>query len=125
LSSIKPQTKPSTATATVTPNIKDGAVLRSINTYINPYDKSTAHVTFSIKNNLQYTISDIKVLILVYDNTGTVVDYKEITYFNSYQKSNDGIKPFLAKTYFSDDFLWQLGNKFKMRILDFKINEDE
>lgn len=53
----------------------------------------------SIKNNLSYTVSDIKILFLVYDGTGTIVDYIEETYFerSSYSKEG-GIKPLLAKS---------------------------
>lgn len=79
---------------------------------------------FSIKNNLPSTISNVTVLILVYDLTGEVVNYKEYTYF-SY---DDGIKPFLAKTIDCEtaEFIdsYKPGYKIKARILDFKIKDE-
>ncbi len=124
LSSVKVQSKPGTSTTSVTPNIKEGVQIRSISTSVE-YDG--AYVSYSIKNNLPYVITDIKIIILVYDNTGTVVDYYEEEYFKSYKymTNPDGIKPFLAKTYNSHYFSWRAGHKFKLRILDFKINEAE
>jgi hypothetical protein len=80
---------------------------------------------FSAKNNLPYTVSHVRILILVYDATGTVVDYNEATYFV------DGIKPYLARTInfdSHDDQAPQVavktGYKAKARVLDFEISEE-
>ena len=86
--------------------------------------------SFSIKNNLPTSISNVRALILVYDNTGTIVDYNENTYINGYgydQNRPKEIKPFLAKTIdFSQDteIHGSKGYIVKIRILDFKINEE-
>ena len=86
-------------------------------------------IFFSIKNNLAYTVSDIKILFLVYDATGTVVDYIEDTYFETRWEKDAGIKPQLAK---SIDFFGggapqitlKTGYRVKARVLDFKIQEE-
>ena len=112
-----------TKTNAIKPNIKEGVVIRNL-TWGCSFDFS---FNFSIKNNLPISVSDVKVLILVYDNTGIIVNYYEETYFGSYGRDN-GIKPFLAKTIdcadtvFKDSF--KRGYTLKARILDFTI-EDE
>ena len=103
-------------TPNVKPNIKEGVLVRNIIlgcTFSESF-------TYSIKNNLPSTISDVKVLILLYDLTGEIVDYKEETL-------SEWIKPFLAKTsYCSNRFdnSYKVGYKIKVRILDFKIQEE-
>lgn len=131
LSTVKPQPKP-TNTAQISPNIKEGVILRNIISC--GFDCSPSSVSFSIKNDLSYTISKIRILFLLYDNTGTVIDYDESTFFSDYYDYNNlntylgVIKPFLAKTI--EDFNgkikadWKVGYKFKLRILDFKIEEN-
>ena len=100
-------------------DIKDGVIVRNLS-WRCFFDFS---YNFSIKNNLPATISDVRVLILVYDLTGTIVNYSEKTLFKY-----DGIKPFLAKTMdcvsteFKDSY--KSGYKIKARILDFKIQEE-
>lgn len=118
LNTIKIQPKAST-TKSISPNIKEGVIIRNLS-WGCFFDFS---YNFSIKNNLPYTISSVRVLILVYDLTGVVVNYNEETYF-----SYDGIKPFLAKTIdcvhteFKDSY--KQGYKIKARILDFEIKEE-
>lgn len=117
LSMVKAQPK-TTTTTSISPSIKEGATIRNLAWGCEP----PFSYNFSIKNNLPNTISSITVLILVYDFTGVVVDYREETYF-----SYDGIKPFLAKTTecnwgFRDSY--KEGYKIKARILDFKIKEE-
>lgn len=100
-------------------DVKDGVIVRNLS-WGCFFDFS---YNFSIKNNLPSTISDIRVLILVYDLTGTIVNYSEETLFKY-----DGIKPFLAKTIgcehteFKDSY--KKGYKLKARILDFKIQDE-
>ena len=105
---------------TLKPNIKEGVTIRNL-TWGCFFDHS---FNFSIKNNLPVTVSNIKVLVLVYDLTGVVVDYYEDTYFEYY----DGIKPFLAKTTYCNNNpfrdSYKKGYKIKARILDFKIAEE-
>ena len=84
--------------------------------------------SFSIKNNLPYFISEISVLLLVYDKTGTVVDYQEHTYFNNsylgFREEEKGIKPYLAHTIESEnDIYYDIGYELKARILNYKIKE--
>lgn len=118
VSTVKKPIK-STKINAIKPNIKEGVIIRNL-VWGCGFDSS---FNFSIKNNLPTTISSVKVLILVYDLSGVIVDYHEDTYF-----TRDGIKPFLAKTtycnhsQFSNSF--KKGYKIKARILDFTI-EDE
>jgi S1-C subfamily serine protease len=100
-------------------DVKDGVIVRNLSwgCFLD------FGYNFSIKNNLPVSISNIKVLILVYDLTGTIVNYSEKTLFKY-----DGIKPFLAKTIgcerreFKDSY--KKGYKIKARILDFKILDE-
>lgn len=119
VSSIKKPIK-SIKTNAIKPNIKEGVVIRNL-----AWGCFFEHsFNFSIKNNLPATISSVKVLILVYDLSGIIVDYSEDTYFTNW----DGIKPFLAKTtYCSDNNFkdsFKKGYKIKARILDFKIKDE-
>ena len=97
LTTVKAQPKTSIATS-VSPNIKEAVIVRNIDPC---FSCGPTMVFFSIKNNLPYTVSDIRILILVYDATGTVVDYNEDTYFesrySSYSKEK-GIRPYLARS---------------------------
>ncbi|WP_366183321.1 S1C family serine protease [Flavobacterium ovatum] len=122
VSTVKKPLK-STKTNVIKPNIKEGVIIRNL-AWGCSHEFS---FNFSIKNNLPVSVSGIKVLILVYDNTGVIVNYYEDTYFSGYRKDN-GIKPFLAKTIecnhtiFMDSF--KKGYVLKARILDFTL-EDE
>lgn len=127
ISTIKKPLK-SIKTTSINPNIKDGVTIRNIVPCFD--DCAPQMVSFSIKNNLPTSISNVRALILVYDNTGTIVDYNENTYINGYGYDQDRpkeIKPFLAKTIdFSQDteIHGRKGYVVKIRILDFKINEE-
>ncbi len=129
LTTIKTQPKKSTTTS-VSPNIKEGVTVRNIDPC---FGCGPTMVFFSIKNNLPYAVSDIRILILVYDATGTVVDYNEKTYFESRYSSGDekGIRPFLARSIDFDSHdesapqvILKTGYKVKARVLDFKIIEE-
>ena len=92
LTTVKVQPKSTTTTA-INSNIKEGVTIRNINMLNNKF------IEFSVKNNLGYTVSDIKVLFLVYDKSGVVVDYVEKTCFETSRYNKDeGIKPYLAKS---------------------------
>lgn len=110
-------------------NIKEGVIIRKIECK----NFFGAQISFSIKNNLPYTISDISLLFLLYDNTGTVVDYVEQTYVSTSRYGREkGIKPFLAKSFgYSGnktgtelDAEFKTGYKIEARLLDFKIIEE-
>lgn len=112
-------------------NIKDGVIVRKIECD----NFFGAQISFSIKNNLPHTISDVKILFLMYDNTGTIVDYVEQTYLSTSRysyNSEKGIKPFLAKSFgYSGNKSgtelqaeFKTGYKIEARILDFKIQEE-
>ncbi len=114
---------PKSTTTAIKSNIKEGVTVRNIN-FING-----KYIEFSVKNNLGYTVSDIKILFLVYDKTGVVVDYVEKTCFETSRYSEDsGIKPYLAKSFdFSSGSVRvnaSSGSYVKARVLDFKINEE-
>ena len=86
-------------TGSANSDIIDGVTIRNL--AIDPSCLMPRCITFSIKNNLQYSVSDIQVLFIFYDATGVVVDYIEKTFFfndpppYSYTISNY-IKPLLA-----------------------------
>lgn len=115
LSSLKPQQQPTTQTS---PNIIEGVEIRHL-----AWGCFFKHsFSFSIKNNLPNTISHVKILILVYDLKGVVVDYHEYTF-------KEQIKPNLARTTECEDRIFDMslqerGYKLKARILDFKIIEN-
>ncbi len=129
ISTIKAQQK-STFASQISPNIKEGVVVRNVDPC---FGCGPTMVFFSIKNNLPYAVSDIVILILVYDATGTIVDYNEETYFNSnytFYTNGNSIKPFLARSidFNSSDqhaprVILKSGYYVKARVLDFKINE--
>ncbi len=122
ISTIKKPIK-STKTNIIKPNINEGVKIRNLAWGCS----HSFSFNFSIKNNLPVSVSCIKVLLLVYDTTGIIVNYYEDTYFCGFSKDS-GIKPYLAKTtdcnhsIFEDSF--KKGYILKARILDFTI-EDE
>ena len=139
LSTVKAQAKTATSKP-VNPNIVEGVIVRNIEMINMGYLTETS---FSIKNNLAYTVSDITILFLLYDATGTVIDYVEQTFLKNYESPHarttgrkpelKGIKPFLAKS-FNDHtadssptlrVAYNEKYKLKARVLDFKINEEE
>lgn len=92
-----------------------------------PFKKYNYLNGFSIQNNLEYTISDVKLLIIMYDITGRPVDYAEYK-----PLIYDGeIAPFLSKyidikrSFGSSKrcLVKKYGEKIKIRVLDFKIKE--
>ena len=127
LTTVKVKLKSSTTTS-ISPNIKEGVTIRNIESC---FSCAPTMVFFSIKNNLQYIVRDICILILVYDATGTVVDYNEETYYkNNYSFEKKGIRPFLARSIDFDSHdehapqvILKKGYKVKARVLDFKIVE--
>lgn len=129
ISTIKTQTKTNTTSA-VSTNIKEGVSVRNVEPCFSCYPTK---VSFSIKNNLPYLVSDIRILILVYDATGTAVDYNENTYYENHHYSSEvkGIKPFLARSIDlqshdenAPKVVLKEGYNVKARVLDFKINEE-
>jgi hypothetical protein len=129
LKTVKAQPKTSTTTS-VSSNIKEGVAIRNIDPC---FDCSPSMVFFSVKNNLPYTVSDVRILFLIYDATGTVVDYNEKTYYESRYSYNkeQGIRPFLARSIDFDSHderapqvILKTGYKVKARVLDFKITEE-
>ena len=131
ISTLKPKQKQKNNTNTVTSNIKEGISIRNVSPCFNC---APTMIFFSIKNNLPYTVCDISILFLVFDTSGTVVDYTEKTFFNSKWSSSydkKGIKPFLASSIDFDshdesapEVILKAGYKVKTRILDFKILEE-
>jgi len=135
LSTVKAQAK-TASTTSLSPNVKEGVTVRNIECCIECYPSKIS--SFSIKNNLPYTVSDVRILILVYDATGTVVDYNEKTYYKEDRYGDEDkdkcIKPFLARSVdennhrsgYEDEpphVTLKKGYKVKARVLDFKIIE--
>lgn len=130
LGAVKSQSK-ANSSSTANPNIKEGVVVRNIE-YDSFFDGTS--ISFSLKNNLPYKVSHITVLFLLYDATGTVVDYFQDTYLSPINHYSDGvcIEPFLAKqiifrhgsnrSKFNAEF--KSGYKIKYRVLDFKIKDE-
>jgi S1-C subfamily serine protease len=119
LSVIKQKTN--AESQSITPNSKESVIVRNLSYW--SHNVGVNAVSFSIKNNLQYTISDIDILILIYDNTGTVVDYKLDTYFhnNLLESEEQGIKPYLAHLANAYSIPYNIGYKLEARILNYKI----
>ncbi len=120
VSTVKKPIK-SSKTNEIKPNIKEGVTIRNL-----VWGCDSWGFNFSIKNNLPVSVSDIKILILLYDTTGVIVDYSEDTYFA--ERTYDNIKPFLAKTTYCNQS--KFGHSFKngyilkARILDFKMKDE-
>lgn len=127
LSTVKSQ--PKTAKS-ISPNIKEGVVVRNIKRFGNGFE-------FSIKNNLPYTVRNVTILFLGYDATGTVIDYREECFFRctppkynygyrteTLPKEKCQIPPYLAKMemIISESFIEH--PKIIARILDFEIIEE-
>lgn len=141
ISLVKAQAK---TQSQVNSNVKEGVQVRNIEAHIDP-DEYFSHLTFSVKNNLGYNISDIRILFIVFDHSGVIVDTFEGVFFRRL-KDFAGIRPFLArsfdgykgtkeakmKDYYEhfyenslepNDMVVKSGYKIIGRILDFKINE--
>jgi|LakMenEpi03Aug12_release.lakeMendotaPanAssembly.Ray.scaffolds.fasta_scaffold69854_5 hypothetical protein len=115
------------------PDVKNGVLVRNINIGFNC---DPARIFFSIKNNLAYRVSDIRIIFLIFDKTGTIIDSAEDIYYPSlksnepgYMEDRIGIKPFLARAidqcqYAFAEINWSTGYKISARVLDFKIIED-
>lgn len=119
LSFIKP--KVNKESQSIPPEGREGVIVRNLSYWPPSGDINAA--SFSIKNNLQYTISDIDILILIYDNTGTVVDYKLETYFHNdlWTKEKVGIDPYLAHIVTAYSLPYSTGYKLEARVLNYKI----
>jgi hypothetical protein len=140
------QSPKSSPTSGLGKNIKDGVVIRQLELdyHNSPWgqkssERSGIH-SFSILNNINYAISDVKILFMSFDTTGILVDSAEYIVEEEYEKII--IKPYLAKviskqqsciqkdsTLYCYDgitcFLYfKPGYKVVARLLDFKINED-
>jgi S1-C subfamily serine protease len=117
ISTIKVEKQVKTTT-TITPNISEGVSVRNIKN-----QSGNGQYTFSIKNNLDKSISNITILFLLYDEEGVVVDYFEETFFTNETYGEFWIKPYLAKLEDFYEYSWGKSNsdKVKARILDFKI----
>lgn len=90
---------------------------------------------FSILNNTPYPVSDIRLLLILYDKTNTPVDYSSVTI---YQGGKEKIVPGLAKTIINSNnsrrltllenrpikLIRKKGYTCEIRVLDFKIYED-
>jgi hypothetical protein len=123
------------STISVSPNIKEGIVIRNVEPCFSYYKIITTGLTcgtpivnFSIKNNLAHPVKEITVLLLVYDKTGTVINYNEHTFFGLY--SDEIIKPFLARSVemkMGKDLgrLYAEDARIELRVLNFKIVEGE
>ena len=118
LSTVKVELKPKTSVNT---DIKEGVSIRDISVEYGHY------IAFSIKNNLSNKISNVVILFLIYDETGTVVDYVQTSRYDCNNVLNCGIEPYLAKSFVYGsggvEFHASSCSFIKARVLDFKINE--
>lgn len=108
-------------------NIKKGVTIRNI-TYFDGYEGNTrinGIESFSLKNNLPYPISKIRVLFVVSDKSGEPLDYEEYTFCYS-----ETIKPYLAKTVYTRNLYSRAYykrnsyEKIEIRLLDFQIIDE-
>jgi len=90
-------------------------LVRAFNININRYAGKLFHVSFSIKNEGNYGIKNIKVLVL-YKKGGTIVDY-------SHRVFQQTILPKLAKQFKQrHEVNYFLGGTVEIRILDYEID---
>ena len=81
---------------------------------------------FSIKNNTDYTIGKVRLLLLIYDKTKTMVDFADKTFENDLNVNLIRIPPNMAKIYdaynqYTDNFVKREGYLYEIRILDYEI----
>jgi S1-C subfamily serine protease len=117
LSSVK-SSQQSKKTSSVATSINEGAEIRNIN------NDRTHSFKFSVKNNLNYSISDVTILFMYFDEEGVVLDYHEETFFTSKNSGEFWIRPNLAKIEGFIKYNWDYSQYIKARILDFKIREE-
>ena len=88
---------------------------------------------FSIKNNIEFTIGKVRLLLLVYDKTKTMVDFADATFKVDLNSLTVNIPPNMAKTFdalssesstgetFGPAFRKRNGYYFELRILDYEV----
>lgn len=108
--------------------IKEGLEIRNVEWGSTTIRRDYTRLTgFSIKNNLPYLITEVKILFILRDSQGEPIDAYEYSGF--IWLSSDHIKPFLAKyieiDYTMDErvFKRKVGEELEIRILDFSIKE--
>ncbi len=77
---------------------------------------------FSILNGLSYPVSNIRIMFIVYDKTGTPVDYDNVEIL---PEDEGTIIPGLAKTFYGFWANREVGYKCEVRLIDFKIHYDK
>jgi len=140
------QNSKSSQTAPIGKHLKEGVIIRQLvlDYHNSPWEEESSARTgirsFSVLNNTSYSIYDVKILFMSFDNTGVLVDSEEYVVGKPYDKVI--IKPNLAKVISEQEsciqkdvirycysgitcFLYfKPGYKVVARILDFKIDED-
>lgn len=128
VSNVKTIPKEQKTSSTVSTNIQDGVSIRNFKPCALYSSTGVIEIEFSIKNNLPQAVKEVRILFLLYDNAGVVVDYTEGTFI-----FGSDIAPFLAKTvhcgasYMEDkppSLAYKTGYKIKARVLDFEIIEE-
>ncbi len=132
LSSVKSKVKTVSQTS-ASPLIKTGVTIRNIDPCFEWTRGTSKHclpakVFFSIKNNLPTAVFSIKILLLIYDKTGTIVSYQPKTLVIG----NEVIQPFLARSFEMNmanngedlGFLYAEEAYVKIRVLDFIIQKE-
>lgn len=107
-------------------DIKSGVVVRDLKYEIG-YSGRKQLRSISILNLLPYNVASIKLLFIIFDNTGIPIDYEETEFFKYHYRDERGINPFLAKTK-ELDYHWrnryiEVGERVEVRVLDFFIVE--
>lgn len=126
---------PKKVTSNIKKNVKEGIQIINIEWYPNTwggyYTKPIEYVLegFSIKNNLQYEIRKVKMVLILRNSQGIPIDSQE---FEPYISRDDYIKPFLSKyikigypnSHVNDRIINRKpSEKLEIRILDFTIEE--
>jgi len=125
---------PTTSNEEIETDLRDFVKIRNIRwSESDPMKRSLGNhlEELSILNKLSYPISNIKIFFIMYDKSGTPVDYNLLTILPS---GAEYIMPGLAKTFIGkgDSFIDPLelklnkkpGFKYEMRLLDFIIHYD-
>lgn len=114
----------------ITSNVIDAVIVKNVSIFTYAYDY---YVSYSVINNLDKSISDLKILLLIVNKQGEVKDYEEIDILTTskYFKS-ESILPNLTKTFRHQltgvgkpiESVMSSKDKIVIKVLDFKIADE-
>lgn len=95
-----------------------------------PFKRFDYLLALSIQNNLEYSISDVKLLFILYDKNGRPVDYGDFEPLDK-RYEEESIRPFLSKyihlkprlSYDKRYLARKPGERLEIRVLDYSIEK--